>query len=76
MPNKFKSGDRAYIVENSLHVREVQILKAAGGFATLRFAESDSATRLRESKLFATRAEAEASLAKIKERRIDSSASG
>ena len=64
MPNKYSPGDTAFIVESSRFIREVKVLKSAGEFVTLRFADSDGGIRLRESRLFPTREAAEASLPK------------
>ena len=64
MPNKYSPGDTAYIVESSRFIREVKVLKIAGGFATLRFTDSDGGIKLRESRLFPTKEAAEDSLPK------------
>ena len=42
----------------------MRVLKVAGGFATLRFFDSDGGIKLRESRLFPTKEDAEASLPK------------
>ena len=64
MPNKYNSGDTAFIVESNRIIREVKVLKVAGGFATLHFTDSDGGIKLRESRLFPTKEDAEASLPK------------
>ena len=64
MVTKYNPGDTAFIVESSRFIREVRILKIAGGFATLRFADSDGGIKLRESRLFSTKEAAEYSLPK------------
>ena len=64
MATKYNPGDIAFIVESSRFIREVKVLKAAGGFATLRFTDSDGGIKLRESRLFPTKEDAEASLPK------------
>ena len=64
MPNKYNPGDTAYIVESNRIIREVRVLKVTGGFATLRFTDSDGGIKLRESRLFPTQEDAEASLPK------------
>ena len=71
MPNKYSPGDTAFIVESSRVIREVKVLKIAGGFATLRFADSDGGIKLRESRLFPTKEAAEASLPKKTSPRSD-----
>ena len=64
MPNKYNPGDTAFIVESNRIIREVKVLKVTGGFATLRFTDSDGGIKLRESRLFLTKEDAEASLPK------------
>ena len=64
MPNWYKPGDRAYIVESNYLVREVKVLRVAGGFATLRFTDIDGGCKLRISRLFPTKEDAEATLQK------------
>ena len=68
MAKKYNPGDTAFIVESSLFVREVKIVKMAGGLATLRFADSNGGVKLRESRLFPTKEEAEASIKKSRQR--------
>ena len=57
---KYSPGDTAYIIESGLFVRKVEIVKAAGGFATLRFLDGKGGIRLRENRLYPTREDAEA----------------
>ena len=64
MPSKYNPGDTAYIIESGLFVREVEIVKAAGGFATLRFLDGEGGIRLRENRLYPTREDAEAYISK------------
>lgn len=64
MPNKYNPGDTAYIVESNRIIREVKALKVSGEFATLRFMDSDGGIKLRESRLFPIKEDAEASLPK------------
>ena len=62
MEKKYNPGDTAYIVESSLFLREVKILKVAGEFVTLRFTDSEGGVRLRVSRLFPTKEAAEESI--------------
>ena len=62
-------GETAWIVESGLFLREVRVLKRAGGFAVLRFADTGGGVRLRETRLFSTREEAEARRKRQKQRR-------
>lgn len=64
MATKYNPGDTAFIVESNQFIREVKVLKVAGGFATLRFVDSGGGIKLRESRLFPTKEAAEASLPK------------
>lgn len=48
MPNKYNPGDTAYIVESNRIIWEVKVLKVTGGFATLRFMDSDGGIKLRK----------------------------
>lgn len=57
--NKFKAGDIAWIVESTIFVKEVEIVNARGGFVTLRFKGSSGGMRVRESRLYKTKEEAE-----------------
>ena len=67
MEQKYSPGDIAYIVANSIFIKEVMILKVSGGFVTLRFMEGGRASRLRESRLFPTWETAEECVAKNKQ---------
>lgn len=64
MTPNFCSGDIAYIVESNLHVREVEVVKAAARFCTIRFTDHGGGIKVRESRLFPTKEAAEASLPK------------
>jgi len=56
---RFMPGDIAFIISNNKYVSEVTIVKVAGGFATVRFMGSDGGMRVRESRLFSSKEEAE-----------------
>ncbi len=64
MPNKYNPGDTAFIVENNHIIREVKVINTSGGFVTIRFMDSHGGIKLRESRLFPSKEEAEASLPK------------
>ena len=66
--SKFNKGDRVFVPVSNSFVREAEVLSFSGGFYTIRFINREGGTRVRESRLFPTRAEAEASIggAKIK----------
>jgi hypothetical protein len=61
MTGKFSVDDTAYIVVSNRMIREVKILKYAGGLYTIRFTDGGGGIKVRESRLFATKEEAEAS---------------
>ena len=56
---KYNPGDKAYIIESGLTVREVIVLRAAGGMYTLRFTDTGGGVKLREGRLFPSREDAE-----------------
>ena len=63
----YKPGDTAYIVHSALFVREVRVLRVSGDMCTLRFTDSEGGVRLRASRLYRTKEEAEAAMEKKKE---------
>lgn len=63
---KFKAGSKAFVVESSIFVKEVYVVKSSGGFCLIRYANGDGGYRVRESRLFATEEEAKASIDKEK----------
>ena len=64
MQSIYNPGDRAYIVESNLYLREVEVIKVAGGFCTIRFVDRGGGIKVRESRLYPSREAAEASLSK------------
>ena len=56
---KFRVGQTAYFVRSGVQVLEVQILSISNGFCTIRFLETGGGIRVRDSKLYATKEEAE-----------------
>ena len=63
--DKFKPGDKVYILESNRSVREAEIV-SCGSFYTVKFHSYNgvAAIRVRESRLFATKEEAEANRVK------------
>jgi hypothetical protein len=57
-----KAGDTAFIVESNRIIREVEVIRCSGGFCMIRFKDSGGGIRVRTSRLYVTREEAEASL--------------
>lgn len=64
MPSIYNPGDRAYIVESNLYIREVEVINVVGGFCTIRFVDRGGGIKVRESRLYPSREAAEASLSK------------
>lgn len=65
MKKKFNTGDTVYFVSNSIFVKEATVVRCAGGFVTIKFDKSNtgdgvSGIRVRESKVYSTKKEAEA----------------
>lgn len=56
---KFKAGDKAFIVESNRWIREVEIRSTAGGMYLIKFLDSGGGIKVKESRLFASKEEAE-----------------
>ncbi len=54
----FEAGDKAFIIESSIFVEEVYVIKSSGGFCLVRYPQGRGGYRVRESRLFRTEAEA------------------
>lgn len=63
---KFNVGDVAYIIESNRIIRTVTIIKRNNSFCTVRFADSDGAISVRESRLYRTKELAEEAMPKKK----------
>ena len=60
---QFNLGDIVYFIASNRIVKEAKVIRNAGGFVTIKFDEGNcgpSGTRVRESKLYRTKEEAEA----------------
>lgn len=62
---KFQIGDKAFIIESTIFVKEVVIVKIASGFATIKYPDSSGGFRVRESRLFAAKKEAKSNNKKV-----------
>ena len=60
--SRFKEGDRAWIIESNRIIREVGIMRVEASFYVVFFRDTSGAIRVRGSRLFATKEEAEKSL--------------
>ena len=63
MYNRFRTGDKAYLVESNCRIREVQILNYSRGMYLIRF-ENGGGIRVNEHRLYSNLEEAEATLPK------------
>lgn len=59
--NKYNLGDTVFFIANGYHIREATVIRT-GDFCTIKFNDNETpaGTRVRESKLFQTKQEAEA----------------
>ena len=62
MANKYKPGDTVYIVSSVRWIKEAKVLKYAGGFYTLKFTDTGGGIKVRESRIFLTKEDAEKSI--------------
>jgi len=62
--SKYNVGDTAFLIESNRIIREVKILKFAGGLYTVRFADGTGGIKVRESRLYTSKEKAEAAIPK------------
>ena len=55
----FLPGETVYIIVSSRFIKEATVLRVGSGFYTIKFKDGNGGTRLRESRLFRTKKEAE-----------------
>lgn len=65
-----KVGDRAYIVESNRIIREVKIVQCSGGIFLVKFLDTGGGIQIKRHRLFATREEAEKSIAKPEKKKM------
>lgn len=58
MEKKFKPGETVYLINSDRIIEEATVVMTISGFVTIRFAKRNEGTRVRESRLYATREEA------------------
>ncbi len=68
MGSKYNVDDTAFLIESNRTIREVKILKFTGGLYTVRFTNGAGGIKVRESRLYATKEEAEATIHKPKQK--------
>lgn len=49
---KFNAGDKAFIIESTIFIKEVEVVKNTGGFVTIRYPNSSGSFGVRKSRLF------------------------
>ena len=66
MEKKYKPGDTVYLISSARFIEEATVVMTVSGFVTIRFTERNGGSRVRENRLYRTRAEAEAVVKKNK----------
>ncbi len=66
MDHTFKPGETVYLIGNTHFIEEAVVVMTVSGFVTIRFTERGGGTRVRENRLYRTKAEAEAVVKKNK----------
>lgn len=61
---KYNIGQKVFIAENAMFIKEVIITQYSGGFYTVKYPNGKGAFRVRESRLYSTELEAKNSLRK------------
>ena len=67
--NKFNLGDTVYFIESTNFIRQATIINCSAGFCTIRFETGNSGPsgiRVRESKIYRTKQEAQSVMDKHK----------
>lgn len=62
MKQKFKEKQIVYMIASANQIKEMVVVRYSGGFYTLRYRFTDGGIRVRESRLYATKEEAEKNL--------------
>ena len=55
---KFNPGEKAYIIESTIFIKEVKIVKYSGGMYLIKYPNSSSGYKVRESRLYKNETEA------------------
>lgn len=59
---KFNQGDKAYIIESTIFIKEVIVVKFAGGMYLIKYPNCSGGYKVRESRLYKTEDEARKSI--------------
>ena len=62
MSSNLKVGESAYVVDNKRFLREVIIMKVTRDFCVIKYTDTGSLIRVRSSRLFSSKNEAELSM--------------
>ncbi|MBQ8996221.1 MAG: hypothetical protein IJ091_10445 [Oscillospiraceae bacterium] len=63
---KFQVGQTVYLISSVNWIKEATVLKYSGGFYTIKWTDSDGGTRVRESRFFVSKEDAENELKRMK----------
>lgn len=63
---KFYPGEKAFIIESSIYVKEVEIVGGSGAFYVIRYPNKSSWYNVRESRLYKTEEKAKEVIRKRK----------
>lgn len=66
---QFNEGDTVYFISHSIFVREATVIRCQAGFTTIKFADTGGGTRVRNSKLFTSKKEAQKVVDQLQEDR-------
>lgn len=55
---KFNPGDKAYIIESTIFIKEVVVVKFVGGMYLIKYPNSSGGYKVRESRLYKTESDA------------------
>ena len=56
---KFNNGDKVFVIESSIFIKEVEIVNYYGGMYLIKYPNSKSGYKVRESRLYTNKEEAE-----------------
>ena len=64
METKYRAGEKVYLINEAHVVEEETVVMTISGFVTVRFTDREWGERVRESRLYVTREEAESAIKK------------
>ena len=66
---RFQVDQTVYLISSVNWIKEAKVLKYSGGFYTIKWTDSDGGTRVRKSRLYASKEEAESARDSVKRNR-------